>query len=116
MAVIGKMKVVYEPDNLAGAEAYIVMTGVVDKHSVRRWLEEKTIRALKAAKDPSEGWAVAYKGLGFFHGFQADGTYPSFELAYEPNEIQEFQKNSVIWVKFWIPAEDYPTVNQRLDS
>lgn len=113
MAEIRKMKVVYEPDNLAGAEAYIVMTGVVDKHSVRRWLEEKTIRALKAAKDPSEGWAVAYKGLSFSYVFQTDGTSPSFELTYDSTEIQEFQKSSVIGVNFWIPAEDYPTANKE---
>ncbi|WP_090929236.1 hypothetical protein [Palleronia marisminoris] len=96
------MKLTYDPENLAGAERYLVSEGVVPAQEARDWLEQRVVKLLSDSSPVHSGFGVAHKGLGFFADQDTITSAPAFTQSLPD---QDGQDDGSMHVTYWVAAD-----------
>jgi hypothetical protein len=102
------MKIAYDPDNLAGAERYLVQSGVADPDSVRTWIEQKTIEQLDQKASYGREFPILYRGIGFFWELTANTEAPKFDVSIPDKDAGITGSPDEVNVTYWVAADAVP--------
>lgn len=99
------MRVTYNPDNLAGAERYLVSVNACQADDARNWLENATTKALANAVAQNDEFPVIYRGIGFFYTVVDRSTAPQFASEFVPPTPLTENADALLDVTFWVAAD-----------
>lgn len=102
------MRITYTPDNLSGAERYLVSINACEASDVRSWLEARVINALAKAVENNDDFPIIYSGIGFFYSVVGRSSAPLFAAEFEPGKAIADDGNALLDVFFWVAADAIP--------
>lgn len=102
------MRITYDPENLSGAERYLVSVNACHSAEVSTWLEAAVIKALVGAVARKDEFPIIYRGIGFFYSVIGRSSAPKFSSEFEPAEPMSDDTNALLDVTFWVAADAVP--------
>ncbi|WP_133176255.1 MULTISPECIES: hypothetical protein [Rhodobacterales] len=102
------MEIAYDPDNLAGAERYLIQSGVADPDSVRTWIEQKTIEQLDRQGAKGREFPVLHRGIGFFWEITGYTNAPKFSVSIPDKDAGVAGSSDLVSVAYWVAADVVP--------
>lgn len=97
------MRITYDPENIAGAERYLIKEDVVSAEEVRDWLEGNTNRVLGIEDTQRTKFGVVWRGLGFFWDRVDLTNAPAFKKS--TSDVDE--SDGAIEVTYWLAADTF---------
>lgn len=99
------MEIAYDPDNLAGAERYLVQNGVADADSVRSWIEQTTIDKLDQQGTKGREFPILHRGIGFFWELTSHTNAPTFTATIPDKGAGALGSSDLVSVTYWVAAD-----------
>lgn len=99
------MRVTYNPENLSGAERYLVSVNACQDTNARAWLESTTLKMLADAVARGDEFPIIYRGIGFFYTVVGRSTAPQFASEFEPPKSMTDDESALLDVTYWVAAD-----------
>lgn len=99
------MRITYNPENLAGAERYLVSVNACQGDDARAWLEASTLKGLTDAVTRGNEFPIIYRGIGFFYTVVGRSTAPQFASEFDPPKSMTDDESALLDVTYWVAAD-----------